>query len=1272
MTDRDKQLKKYTIDDAKRLWEGTIDESFQSELSIKPESSKTQPEYYNSLIIRDRILISKPDSPDFIGSDFELTSRLGQGGMGIVYGGRQTSLDREVAIKMIQPDSAENVGSRNKFLGEAMVTANLNHPNIVPIHDIGSTAEGFLFYTMKNIKGVSWDTVISGKNLSDNLEILLKVCDAMAFAHDKGVIHRDLKPENVMLGDYGEMLVVDWGLAARGNTTSLGIKTEQLNDDSGRAGTPKYMSPEMAGCDFDKIGIASDIYLLGGILYEIVTGLTPHAGGNVYACLYHAMINLIQETDKQGELVAIALKALSTEPEERYASVADFQQAIRLYRSHEKSIALEESAQKDMNSALETGEYELFARSMFGFHEALKLWQGNKSAYSGLNQVKYAYAECAVTNGDLDLADSLIDESEYFQQLKSEISKAQKLRSTRQKQVKNMKIVLAVGTAIIVLGSFTFSIWIGILRSRTEKALAQVNEEQERTKEAFTLVSKEKVRAEKALVQVNEEQERTKTALTLVSKEKVRAEKALVQVNEEQKRTKKALVRVLEEKQKADAERNKAEISNRKAVTAQVKRDYVMYSNVLKAVQGLILDGSKDTAKKRLLALNKKFHGWEWIRLYNLTGATEKWSLKGRFFGKIFFSGDSSLFAIMDTLNGVKIYSTDGLKLIKKVKLKKPKGSWTMAFSDDNRFLAIAVLRQRKVENNKYEREVKVLVCDLKDGMTKTFPIYDWQKYNNLNLSPIRVLSGLHIVAIRIKRNEIKLLDMKTGKITTRNADKMYNFMNKSPAKVIIQQEKSKKRTKLVSYNILNNSKKQLYSLNSLGKVYVNALHSHLIFINTHEKSVKLIDIKKRKIIKELKGIGKVKVDFSASGKFFALRYVDSKKGPVIEIYNLAGKLKSMLKDKSVSSKYLFKYPIIFSSHDRYFGVGAQIKFHAYQRHQSSAGIWRIVDGKNIWSGAWTAITPDEQLVVNLEHNKQITFQPINLAYGSESKCIAISPNQQYSVKGANQFFPRSFRRNFNGKKTAVTLNNHKTGKAICTLAFAYNKIAYGIAKIHFSLDSKKVIVTRSRIEGSSFINNKRMFQKAGADVYDTKTGKLLKSYNIANTDKLPKRDIRTQYGIFQYEMIPGLDKLCYLDKNSIKFVADNQVFLKFDHHASSFCLSPDGSLVILYHFGTVKVWSTKHKKIVASFQSPLQHKAPMAVSPDNSRLIVLDSPRATSYSQHNAGLLKVFDLRDGSEVIDFPVSSSLRDPRMSITFTEDGKNVILSGLTKADETIIW
>ena len=145
--------------------------------------------------------------------DYELLEVIGEGGMGVVYAARQSSIARTVAVKMLKPSAKVGEEQRDKFISEAVVTGELDHPNIVPIYDLGANDDGALFYSMKRVQGTPWDKVLHQKTLDENLSILLRVADAVAFAHARGVMHRDLKPENVMLGDYGEVLVMDWGLA---------------------------------------------------------------------------------------------------------------------------------------------------------------------------------------------------------------------------------------------------------------------------------------------------------------------------------------------------------------------------------------------------------------------------------------------------------------------------------------------------------------------------------------------------------------------------------------------------------------------------------------------------------------------------------------------------------------------------------------------------------------------------------------------------------------------------------------------------------------------------------------------------------------------------------------------------------------------------------------------------------------------------------------------------------------------------------------------------
>src|SRR5262249_34999761 len=191
--------------------------------------------------------------------------RLGAGGMGIVYAATQVALERTVAVKVLRPELRADEGVLAEFLAEALVAADLDHPNTVPVYDIGTTADGSLFYSMKLARGSEWGTALPKNSLEQNLEFLLKVCDVVSFAHDKGIIHRDIKPDNVIIGSYGEVLLMDWGLAASVGST----RAQPLNRDHPIAGTPAYLPPEVAGCAVDQIGQASDIYLLAGRLFPL-------------------------------------------------------------------------------------------------------------------------------------------------------------------------------------------------------------------------------------------------------------------------------------------------------------------------------------------------------------------------------------------------------------------------------------------------------------------------------------------------------------------------------------------------------------------------------------------------------------------------------------------------------------------------------------------------------------------------------------------------------------------------------------------------------------------------------------------------------------------------------------------------------------------------------------------------------------------------------------------------------------------------------------------
>ncbi|MBL8848244.1 MAG: serine/threonine protein kinase, partial [Planctomycetaceae bacterium] len=268
-------------------WSGAFDSATVPRHTVKASSHDTA--MAPSLVIRSRQL-SGIDRAPVDEPDYELLNIIGEGGVGVVYAARQNSIDRMVAVKMLKPQAADSESPHDKFLSEAVVTGELEHPNIVPIYDLGSTTDGTLFYSMKRVQGTPWDRAMARKSLAENLEILMKVCDAVAFAHSRGVIHRDLKPENVMLGGFGEVLVMDWGIAL---IAPVDGQSRNIRQSATMGGTPAYMAPEMVTGPLERVSPASDVYLLGALLYEIVTGLAPHNGATIMDCLYSAAANEI-------------------------------------------------------------------------------------------------------------------------------------------------------------------------------------------------------------------------------------------------------------------------------------------------------------------------------------------------------------------------------------------------------------------------------------------------------------------------------------------------------------------------------------------------------------------------------------------------------------------------------------------------------------------------------------------------------------------------------------------------------------------------------------------------------------------------------------------------------------------------------------------------------------------------------------------------------------------------------------------------------------------
>ena len=234
------------------------------------------------------------ETPDLSATRYELVRELGRGGMGIVYEVRDRELERTVAMKVVETEWNPHRGAE-----EARIIAALEHPGIVPVHDSGTLPDGRLYYTMKLVRGVRLDAwALQDHGITERLRLFARICEPVAFAHANGVVHRDLKPENVMVGEFGAVLVMDWGI--------VGV------------GTPGYMAPEQARGE--SIDARSDVYALGAVL-----------------------TSLLRESVVARPFAAIVARAMAGDPAARYADAQALADDVLRYLDQEPVSAYRES-----------------------------------------------------------------------------------------------------------------------------------------------------------------------------------------------------------------------------------------------------------------------------------------------------------------------------------------------------------------------------------------------------------------------------------------------------------------------------------------------------------------------------------------------------------------------------------------------------------------------------------------------------------------------------------------------------------------------------------------------------------------------------------------------------------------------------------------------------------------------------------------------------------------------------------------------------------------
>jgi serine/threonine protein kinase len=265
--------------------------------------------------------------PDFNSTKYRVLKELGRGGMGTVYLAEDNELNRQVAIKVLSVPELDD-SLRERMIREAQIIARLEHPGIVPVHDVGVLPEGRVFYAMKYVRGNRLDEYAAEvDSLKDRLRKFQAVCDAVAFAHAHGVIHRDLKPQNIMIGSFGEVLVLDWGVAKllrKSETTApVSLEADTLIKNPGDTsqgtiiGTRDYMSPEQARGEINQLDERADVYSLGAVLYFLLTDKAPSS-------TRPRTVN--PKVSKAAE--AICLKAMSPELSTRYSSAADLSRDV--------------------------------------------------------------------------------------------------------------------------------------------------------------------------------------------------------------------------------------------------------------------------------------------------------------------------------------------------------------------------------------------------------------------------------------------------------------------------------------------------------------------------------------------------------------------------------------------------------------------------------------------------------------------------------------------------------------------------------------------------------------------------------------------------------------------------------------------------------------------------------------------------------------------------------------------------------------------------------
>ncbi|MDX2177628.1 MAG: serine/threonine-protein kinase [Candidatus Sumerlaeia bacterium] len=444
---------------------------------------------------------------------------IARGGFGEVWEATQASIGRIVAVKRLRAEVVNRGGSTEvEFRQEALTAAQLEHPNIVPVHDLGADSAGRPVIAMKMVRGRTWAAQIEedfprlpvAEFLGAHLPILMATAQAVAFAHSRGVVHRDLKPSQVMTGEFGEVLLMDWGLAmAFGEgrqSTDFARVIPGRESASSPAGTPVFMAPEQTRNDASGVGPWTDVFLLGGILYLLLTGRPPHDAPTSIMAMKLAEDGAVESPAKRAkgrevpsELERICLKALAKEPSQRHESAGALLVALRDYISgasrRRQAEELARTASQRLDEA--ASSYLVLGEAISLAAQARALWAECPSARGAEERGLALYAEAALRKGDLGLArvqSERLPETPERASLAARIDSAEASLRRQGAQRRAATAAAIAMLALLVAGTLFYNTRLSEQRDRAEAA--RLSAESARESEAAARAKERLARAD--------------------------------------------------------------------------------------------------------------------------------------------------------------------------------------------------------------------------------------------------------------------------------------------------------------------------------------------------------------------------------------------------------------------------------------------------------------------------------------------------------------------------------------------------------------------------------------------------------------------------------------------------------------------------------------------------------------------------------------------------------------------------------------------------------